>query len=53
MTKRPLLNVEKEKILRIYEIKNGKDIFFEVSKKIRTDYINVVRKEFGVKRNQN
>ena len=47
------LNVEKEKILRMYEIKNGKDVFFEVSEEIRTDYINVVIKEFGVKRNQN
>ncbi|QLH06322.1 hypothetical protein [Nitrosopumilus ureiphilus] len=42
-------NVEKEKISREYQIKNGKDIFFEVSEAIRTDYINVLRKEFGVK----
>jgi len=46
-------DVEKEKISRMYEIKNDKDIFFEVFEEIRTDYINVVRKEFGVKGKQN
>lgn len=41
-------NVAKEKISREYQIKNDKDIFFDVSEEIRTDYIDVLRKEFGV-----
>lgn len=43
-------NVKKDKISRAYQIKNNDKIFFEVSEEIRTDYINEIRKEFGVKR---
>ena len=46
-------NAEKEKISRVYEIKYDNHVFFEVSEEIRTDYINVVRKEFGVKKIEN
>jgi hypothetical protein len=43
-------NMKKDKISRAYQIKNNDAIFFEVSEEIRTDYINVVRKKFGVKK---
>ncbi|MBC8502054.1 MAG: hypothetical protein H8D35_02875 [Nitrosopumilus sp.] len=40
------LKIEKEKIVRVYQIKYGKRIFFEVFEEIRLDYIDAVRKEF-------
>lgn len=43
------LKIEKEKkITRIYQIKYGESIFFEVSEEIRLDYIGAIQKEFGM-----
>jgi len=44
------LNVEDEKISRIYKIRHGQNTLFEVSEEIRLDYISNIKKEFGVKK---
>jgi len=42
---------EEKKITRVYQIKYDQSIFFEVSEEIRLDYIDVIKKEFGIKDN--
>lgn len=42
---------EKKKINRVYQIKYDQITLFEISEEIRLDYIDVIRKEFGVKDN--
>lgn len=45
------LVADEKKITRIYQIKHDRIVLFEVSEEIRIDYIDVIRKEFGIKNN--
>ena len=48
--KKNLISIEErdQKIIRVYQIKHGDNVFFEISEEIQLDNLKVIRKDFGM-----